>query len=330
MKSLRELYHDHQGKVSDKWSCYFEMYDRILSDYRDKPVSLLEIGVQNGGSLELWAKYFPLARAITGCDINHDCGCLRYADERIRVFVGDANSDDVCQQLVKVVAPFDIIIDDGSHMSGDVIKSFARYFPQLRPGGIYVAEDLHSSYWAEYEGGLFYPYSSMAFFKRLIDLVNFEHWQAGKRSRDVLRGFANRYGICFEDELAALVSSIEFVNSVVVVRKVAGGDNKLGARVVSGSEASVFPLVMNLNGKRESAPSQEDNVWSVPEAAPEEQWEMLNAKLICAQNRVTALEGSLSWQLTKPLRYLAVMLNKSMQWFRRVCTVVGGGSVDDG
>lgn len=324
MKSLRELYHDHQGKVSDKWSCYFEMYDRILSDYRDKPVSLLEIGVQNGGSLELWTKYFPLARTISGCDINPDCGHLQFSDRRIHIFVGDANSDDVYQQLVKVMAPFDIIIDDGSHTSGDVIKSFARYFPQLRPGGIYVAEDLHSSYWAEYEGGLYYPYASMAFFKRVIDLVNCEHWQVGKRPQDVLRGFANRYGISFEDELAALVSSVEFVNSGVVVRKVAGGVNKLGARVVAGSEAPVFPLVLKLRGQRECAPSQQRNVWSILEQAPEEQWEELNTKLICAQNRVSALERSLSWQMTKPLRYMAVIFKKFVLWFHRVCSMAIG------
>ena len=59
MKSLFELYREHQGKVSDKWSIYLSEYDRLFSSYRDRPVRMLEIGIQNGGSLEIWSKYFP-------------------------------------------------------------------------------------------------------------------------------------------------------------------------------------------------------------------------------------------------------------------------------
>ena len=67
--SLRDLYSTHSGKVSDKWSTYLDEYERIFSEYRDKPVRLLEIGVQNGGSLEIWRQYFPNAELILGCVI---------------------------------------------------------------------------------------------------------------------------------------------------------------------------------------------------------------------------------------------------------------------
>ena len=73
MKSLFELYREHQGKVSDKWSIYLSEYDRLFSIYRDQPIRMLEIGVQNGGSLEIWSKYFPDAHVLVGCDINPDC-----------------------------------------------------------------------------------------------------------------------------------------------------------------------------------------------------------------------------------------------------------------
>ena len=52
-KTLHQLYSKHNGKVSDKWSLYLMEYDRLLNDYRDKPMRLLEIGIQNGGSLEI-------------------------------------------------------------------------------------------------------------------------------------------------------------------------------------------------------------------------------------------------------------------------------------
>src|SRR5437870_13846238 len=92
-ETLEQLYAVHVGKVSDRWSLYFNEYDRIFDTYRDKPVRLLEIGIQNGGSLEIWSRYFPNAQKLVGCDVNPDCACLIYEDPRIAVVVGDANSD---------------------------------------------------------------------------------------------------------------------------------------------------------------------------------------------------------------------------------------------
>ena len=88
-KTLNELYKEHQGKVSDKWSIYLHVYNEIFTKYRDDTVRLLEIGVQNGGSLEIWAKYFSQAERLIGCDINPDCASLTYNDPKFTVIVGD-------------------------------------------------------------------------------------------------------------------------------------------------------------------------------------------------------------------------------------------------
>ncbi len=61
-KSLEQTRLEHNGKVSDKWELYVNEYDRIFSPYRDRPLNLLEIGIQNGGSLEIWPTYFPYAQ----------------------------------------------------------------------------------------------------------------------------------------------------------------------------------------------------------------------------------------------------------------------------
>ena len=159
-KTLEKLYAEHVGKVSDKWSLYFNEYDRILDEYRNKPVRLLEIGIQNGGSLEIWSKYFPNAEKLVGCDINPDCARLSYEDPRIAVVVGDVNSDASQAAVLGHGLYFDVIIDDGSHRSSDIVKTFARYFPHLADGGVFIVEDLHCSYWQEFEGGLFDPFSS--------------------------------------------------------------------------------------------------------------------------------------------------------------------------
>ena len=61
-QSIESLHRNKVGKVSDKWESYLEYYDTLLAPRRNLPVSLLEIGVQNGGSLETWAAYFNNAR----------------------------------------------------------------------------------------------------------------------------------------------------------------------------------------------------------------------------------------------------------------------------
>jgi O-antigen biosynthesis protein len=85
--SLTELYLAHQGKVSDKWASYLTAYDDIFGPYRERPMRILEIGVQNGGSLEIWSRFFPKAEHIVGCDNNSKCENLKYDDLRISVVV---------------------------------------------------------------------------------------------------------------------------------------------------------------------------------------------------------------------------------------------------
>src|SRR4051794_24354474 len=100
-RSLDELYANHSGNMSDKWSLYLDEYDRLFASMWDHPVRLLEIGIQNGGSLDIWAQFFPNAEAIVGCDINPDCARLTYDDPRISVIVGDANAPETQHRILQ-------------------------------------------------------------------------------------------------------------------------------------------------------------------------------------------------------------------------------------
>ena len=197
-KTIRQIFEQHNGKLSDKWTLYLGEWDRLFSPYRDLQIRLLEIGIQNGGSLEVFGKYFSRAEKIIGCDIDPKCENLWYDDGRIAVVVGDANSSGSESEILRHAPAFDIIIDDGSHKSGDIVRSFARYFPHVSDGGIYIVEDLHSSYWKDYEGGLNDPLSAMGFLKRLADIVNYEHWRNNKPRWSLLKVFAKNLGIEFE------------------------------------------------------------------------------------------------------------------------------------
>ena len=260
--TLQNLYDAHSGKISDKWFSYLVSYDEIFREFRHRKIRILEIGVQNGGSLELWARYFPNAKSIVGCDIDPSCKELQFEDERISVVVGDISSEQTEEQIFEVAEDFDIIIDDGSHESGDIIKAFARYFERLTPGGVFVVEDLHCSYWGDdFNGGLNAPFSSISFFKRIIDVLNYEHWGGEIQPREILDYFSTVYDIAFSDKELLSIESVVFQNSLCVVHKAESAPVQLGVRVVAGETADVTSDPVTANGSTLVAPIQSSNVW---------------------------------------------------------------------
>jgi hypothetical protein len=95
----------------------------------------------------------------------------------VQVIVGNANEQATFQRIAQRSPAFDIIVDDGSHRTNDVISSFLSYFSLLKPGGIFIAEDMHCAYWEAYGGGVLNERSCAAFFRRLMDTVNSDHFR---------------------------------------------------------------------------------------------------------------------------------------------------------
>src|ERR1700689_2317154 len=106
---------------------YLRHYQRIFADIRNDPVQLLEIGIAGGASLRTWARFFPRA-TIVGVDI--DAACRRFAGDRITVEIGSQGDPLFLAELARKYQP-DIIIDDGSHLAGDILLTFDRLFPAL-------------------------------------------------------------------------------------------------------------------------------------------------------------------------------------------------------
>lgn len=301
---LARLYREHRGKVSDRWRSYLDNYDRLFSSYREKPVRILEIGVQNGGSLDLWLHYFPNAKIIVGCDIDPSCAALEYDDPRIRVVVGDASAAGTAARIHEISDHFDITIDDGSHMARDVIRSFAVYFPRLTEGGLYVVEDLHCSYMHGYEGGLQAPYSSMSFFKRLADLVNREFWGCDLPLEAPLAYFARKSGATFEPRSLSLIELVSFRNSLCVIAKGAPEANALGERIVAGQSAIVDPVVARLDGNRFHGTDETSNPFGPLSRSSEEHVEerpvhfrralSQNARILALQSEARDLKVALA------------------------------------
>ena len=247
-RTFKQLHKNQTGKISDKWTLYLDEYERQLSPYQRLPIRLLEVGIQNGGSLEIWAKYFPHAEKIIGCDINPQCKELTYDDDRIDVVVSDVNLD-ACEKKITDISPkFDVIIDDGSHKSGDIISTFGRYFKYLNNGGIYIVEDLHASYWEDFDGGLHSPYTSMSFFKRLLDILNHEHWRKSQSKLDYIKELSKKYSQNFNEADLSSLHSLEFVNSLCIIRKESAEKNILGLRSVVGTIETVTAEWGKLDG----------------------------------------------------------------------------------
>jgi hypothetical protein len=237
--SIRELHTNKQGKVSGKWDSYLDYYDESLAHFRSREISMPEIGVQNGGSLETWSQYFAAGKHFIGCDVDPNCSKLQYDDPRINIVIGDVNSQDSYRQISSISQNFDLIIDDGSHQSIDILNAFINYFPLLKPGCTYIIEDTCCLYMKNFGGGILNEKSAQYFFKKLTAVVSFQWWDSEITMNAFLQTFfplGNPPGFISD----GWIDSIEFRNSIITVKKSkTSGHNKLGQRVVSGKELIV-------------------------------------------------------------------------------------------
>jgi len=147
--ALDELALRYGVDKSSKVHHYTRAYEQHFGPWRDRPLSLLEIGVGEGNSLRMWRDYFPQAN-IFGLDVKNS---PPLEGPRIKVFVGSQGDDLALEKMAAGTGPLDIVIDDGSHRWSDQIGSFKALYPHVKPGGFYVIEDLHTSYWDKYKCG---------------------------------------------------------------------------------------------------------------------------------------------------------------------------------
>lgn len=157
----------HNGRVVSKWKHYFPAYQRHLARYVDCPLLLIEMGIDHGGSLQLWKRFFgPYAR-IVGIDIKEEC--MAYEEDQISVRIGSQSDERLLKSILEEFGKPDIVIDDGSHVASDQTNSFKFLYPRMGACGIYAIEDLHTSYWKDYGGGLHSDGGFMEEIKRLVD-----------------------------------------------------------------------------------------------------------------------------------------------------------------
>lgn len=194
MESLREIFDNLNGKLIHKWDHYIEVYDLHFHKYRGKEINILEIGVSQGGSLELWKKYFGDKMHLYGVDINPRCKELE--DDQVTIFIGEQEDRKFLHELKNKIPKIDILIDDGGHTMIQQIVTFEEMFNHVKDDGIYLCEDAHTAYLDAFHGGYKKKNTFIEYSKNFIDYIN--AWYSENKSKlDVTEFTRSVYGLHF-------------------------------------------------------------------------------------------------------------------------------------
>ncbi len=163
-----------------------------------------------------YLEFIGLSHKIVGIDLDPVAMGAEDADKNILVEIGDQADVKFLDSIAKKYGAFDVIIDDGSHVCKHQYASFNCLFEHLKSGGIYIVEDVCTSYWPEYnEHGSF---SMVEFCKTLVDDVNFFGITTGNtldRNENAIieHIMSNRLNI------NTSISSMQFFNSTILIYK---------------------------------------------------------------------------------------------------------------
>jgi hypothetical protein len=202
MNDLESYFVNNSGRQIFKWHHYFDIYDRHFKRFRGKEIVVVEIGVFQGGSLQMWKNYFGSAAKIYGIDINPRVEELR--EENIDIIIGSQSDKNFLRKLKNELPPIDILIDDGGHKMKQQIFTFQELFSKIKPNGVYVCEDLATSYHLGYGGGYKRRGTFIEFSKNLIDKLNAFHSE--QKSFQV-------------NQLTLSIDSLHYYDNVLVIEK---------------------------------------------------------------------------------------------------------------
>lgn len=122
---------------------YTLVYESYLAPLRDQAIRLLEIGVWEGASLAMWSRAFPRG-LVVGVDL--DLSRVKKPIPPNVALLQGSQDDRAFLQHVALHGPFDVVIDDGSHLPAHQRASFDALWPHVVPGGLYIVEDLQVAY----------------------------------------------------------------------------------------------------------------------------------------------------------------------------------------
>lgn len=167
---LTELYKHYIDSPlrSVKHSSYFLTYESLLEQYRNKPITFVEVGIHNGGSLFMWRNFFGENARIIGVDLNPNVKELeKYGYE---IFIGNQSENSFWKKFFKDVGNVDVLLDDGGHTYEQQIKTVINSLDYIKDGGMIIVEDTHTSYFRNF--GYPYRYTFIKWAYKISDNIN--------------------------------------------------------------------------------------------------------------------------------------------------------------
>ena len=156
-----------------KWKHYFPAYEQHFRRFVSRSVVFWEIGCGEGGSLQMWKRYFGPHAQIVGLDIRPECA--KFEEDQIAVRIGNQRDTGFLDSVLQEFGAPDAVLDDGSHEMDDVTIAFRHLYPRVDRNGVYMVEDMHAAYWEKYGGGLRREGTFIELCKQLIDELNGIH-----------------------------------------------------------------------------------------------------------------------------------------------------------
>lgn len=201
MNDLERYFENNTGRMIHKWMHYFDVYDSLFSKFRGTDVHFVEIGTGNGGSMQMWHDYFGPKAKFYGVDIHPYAE--NFADERTKIFIGDQGDKKFLKKLAAEIPRIDILLDDGGHTMEQQINTFEVLYPKIELGGVYLCEDLHTSYWKGYGGGYKRRGSFIEYTKNFIDYINAHHskWVMKDANQEIVK---TAFGLHYYDSMFAI------------------------------------------------------------------------------------------------------------------------------
>ena len=191
-------YFEQTKLKSTKHKKYFKTYDELFSSFKNQKITFVEVGLLNGGSLEIWKNYFHKDSRIIGIDFNPDC--KKFEKDGYEIYIGDQSNETFWDNFYDKIGNIDILLDDGGHTNEQQIITTVKAAPFINNGGMIVVEDTHTSYQSEF--GNPSKRSFINFSKKVIDDVNFTFPSLGN----------------FKFSLNKLIYSVVFFESFVVFK----------------------------------------------------------------------------------------------------------------
>lgn len=194
---LADYFFNHPGRFMSKWLHYLEIYHRHFGRFRGASPVVVEIGVYQGGSLEMWRSYFGTGARIVGIDL--DPACAGFAGESIEVIIGDQADRGFLAELRRRLPHIDILIDDGGHTMEQQLATFEELYPHIQPHGVYLCEDVHTSYHPDWGGGYRREGTFIERAKALVDQLH--AWHSGDPRLVVDETTRTTFGLHFYDSV---------------------------------------------------------------------------------------------------------------------------------